>query len=159
MRVDVPSAGTVPHLTGERADQAVPRVTSPRDRRALARSLDGEAEILVVGEAASAVDALARAPAARPHLVLTGAHLRDPDTPELCRRLHGAMPGVHIIVVGVNASRELVAELISSGAAGVVPHTIDDKELMDAIRTAAAGRVVLSTGCVPGPAAKAGAGW
>jgi len=113
-------------------------------RRALARSLDAEAEILVVGEAASAVDALARAPAARPHLVLTGAHLRDPDTPELCRRLHEAMPEVHIIVVGVNASRELVAELIGSGAAGVVPHTIDDRELMDAIRTAAAGRVVLS---------------
>ena len=113
-------------------------------RRALARSLDAEAEILVVGEAASAVDALARAPAARPHLVLTGAHLRSPDTPELCRRLHEAMPEVHIIVVGVNASRELVAELIGSGAAGVVPHTIDDRELMDAIRTAAAGRVVLS---------------
>ena len=34
-------------------------------RRALARSLDAEAEILVVGEAASAVDALARAPASR----------------------------------------------------------------------------------------------
>jgi two-component system, NarL family, response regulator DevR len=114
-------------------------------RRALARSLDAQAEILVVGESASTVDALARVPAARPHLVLTGAHLRDPDTAELCRRLHQAMPEVHIIAVGVNASRELVAELIGAGASGVVPHTVDDKELMDAIRTAAAGRVVLST--------------
>ena len=99
----------------------------------------------VVGEADSAVDAVARAPAVRPHLVLTGAHLRDPDTPELCRRLHEAMPAVHVIAVGVNASPELVAELIGSGASGVVPHTIDERELLDAIRTAAAGRVVLST--------------
>jgi two-component system, NarL family, response regulator DevR len=114
-------------------------------RRALARSLDAEADILVVGEARSAVDALARAPAVRPHVVLTGAHLRDPDTSELCRRLNVAIPGVHILVVGVNAGRELVADLISSGAVGVVPHTIDDKELIDAIRTAAAGRMVLST--------------
>ena len=114
-------------------------------RRALARSLDEEAEILVVGEARSAVDALARAPAARPHVVLAGAHLRDPDTPEMCRRLHEAMPEVHILVVGVNASDELVADTISAGAAGVVPHTIDDKDLVDAIRTAAAGRMVMST--------------
>jgi two-component system, NarL family, response regulator DevR len=70
-------------------------------RHALARSLDAEAEILVIGEADSAVDAVARTPAARPHLVLTGAHLRDPDTPELCRRPHEAMPASHIIAVGV----------------------------------------------------------
>src|SRR4029079_14120104 len=30
-------------------------------------------------------------------------------------------------------------------AAGVVPHTIDEKDLIDAIRTAAAGRMVMST--------------
>ena len=114
-------------------------------RRAPARSLDKEAEIVVVGEARSAVDALVRAPAARPHVVLAGAHLRDPNTPEMCRRLQEAVPGVHILVVGVNASHELVADAISSGAAGVVPHTIDDKELLEAIRTAAAGRMVMST--------------
>ena len=114
-------------------------------RRALARSLDEEGEIVVVGEANSAVDALTRAPAARPHVVLAGAHLRDPDTPEMCRRLHGAMPEAHILVVGVNASHDLVADTITAGAAGVVPHTIDETELMDAIRTAAAGRMVMST--------------
>lgn len=114
-------------------------------RRALASSLDREAEILVVGEARSAVDALARAPAARPHVILAGAHLRDPDTPEMCRRLFEAMPGVRVLVVGVNASHELVTDVISSGAAGVVPHTIDEQELLDAIRTAAAGRMVMST--------------
>jgi two-component system, NarL family, response regulator DevR len=114
-------------------------------RGALARMLDEEAEILVVGEAGSAVDAIVRVPAARPHVVLAGAHLRDPDTPELCRRLHEALPGVHILVVGVNAGHELVADAMRSGAAGVVPHTIDEKELLDAIKTAAAGRMVMST--------------
>ena len=115
-------------------------------RRALARSLDKEPEILVVGEARSTVEAMARTPATRPHVVLAGAHLRDPDTPEMCRRLHASMPEVHILVIGVNASHELVAEAMSAGAAGVLPHTVDDKELMDAIRTAAAGRLVMSTG-------------
>ena len=114
-------------------------------RRALARSLDKEAEILVVGEARSAVDAVVRVPAALPDVVLAGAHLRDPDTAEMCRRLHESMPGVHILVVGVNAGHELVADVMGSGAAGVVPHTIDEKELLDAIKTAAAGRMVMST--------------
>jgi DNA-binding NarL/FixJ family response regulator len=114
-------------------------------RRALARALDEEAEILVVGEAGAAVDALVRVPAARPHVVLAGAHLHAPDTPEMCRRLLEAMPDVHILVVGVNAGQELVADVMSAGACGVVPHTIDEKELLDAIRTAAAGRMVMST--------------
>ena len=48
-------------------------------------------------------------------------------------------------MIGVNASEELVAAAIGAGAAGVVPHTIDEHELVEAIETAAAGRVVIST--------------
>jgi len=114
-------------------------------RRGLARYLDSDAEIVVVGEARSPRQALARIPAARPHVVLAGAHLRDPDTPEFCRRLRVAMPEANVLVVGVNASQELVTAAISSGAAGVVPHTIDERELLDAIETAAAGHIVMST--------------
>ena len=113
-------------------------------RHALARSLDSETGITVVGEARSSGEALARIPAARPHVALTGAHLRNPDTPEMCRRLRATLPELHILVVGVNASEELVAAAIDSGAAGVVSHTIDDEELIDAIETTAAGRIVMS---------------
>ena len=114
-------------------------------RRALARALDAEADIEVVGEARSAAQALARVPAARPNVVVAGAHLREPDAPEMCRRLLAGMPELNILLIGVNASQDLVASVIRAGAVGVVPHTIDIEALVEAIRTAAAGRMVMST--------------
>ena len=113
-------------------------------RRALARALDAEAEIEVVGEARSSTQTLARVPAVRPDVVVAGAHLREPDSPEMCRRLLAGMPELNVLFIGVNASPELVASVIRAGAAGVVPHTIDEDELVEAIRTAAAGRMVMS---------------
>ena len=113
-------------------------------RRALARALDAEADIEVVGEARSASQALARVPAVRPHVVVAGAHLREPDAPEMCRRLLAGMPELNVLFIGVNATQELVASVIRAGAAGVVPHTIDEDALVEAIRTAAAGRMVMS---------------
>jgi len=113
-------------------------------RRALARALDAEADLEVVGEARSAAQTLARVPAARPDVVVAGAHLREPDSPEMCRRLLAALPDLNVLIIGVNASTALVAAVIRAGAAGVVPHTIDEEELVEAIRTAAAGRMVMS---------------
>ena len=115
-------------------------------RRALARALDAEAEIEVVGEARSAAQALARVPAARPQVLLAGAHLREPDSSEMCRRLLAGLPELNVLFIGVNADPELVASVIRAGAAGVLPHTIDEDELVEAIRTAAAGRMVMSKG-------------
>ena len=113
-------------------------------RRALARVLDAEAELDVVGEARSSTQALARVPAVRPDVVVAGAHLREPDSPEMCRRLLAATPDLNVLFIGVNAAPELVTAVIRAGAAGVVPHTIDEDELVEAIRTAAAGRMVMS---------------
>ena len=39
----------------------------------------------------------------------------------------------------------LIDAALRAGAAGVVPHTIDEPELVEAIETAAAGRAVMST--------------
>ena len=114
-------------------------------RRALAQALDNEAEIEVVGEAGTSTEALARVPAARPDVVLTGSRLRDPDPVEMCRLLLVAMPSLHVLVVDVDENEKLVASAISAGASGVVPETSDEDDLVDAIETAAAGQMVMST--------------
>ena len=62
----------------------------------------------------------------------------------MCRRLLAGMPELNVLFIGVNATPELVASVIRAGAAGVVPHTIDVDALVDAIRTAASGRMVMS---------------
>ena len=114
-------------------------------RSALARALDAEAGIEVVGEASTSRDALARVPAVRPDVVLAGSRLRDPDAVELCRLLREAMPGTHVLVLDVDEDQKLVASAITAGASGLVSDTSDEQDLVDAIETAAAGRMVMST--------------
>jgi len=114
-------------------------------RRSLAKTLDAEPTITVIGEARTSTQALVRVPAVRPDVVLAGAHLTDPDSPEMCRRLREVMPGVQVLLVGVNAPLPLIEAAVRAGAAGVVPHTIDEPELVGAIETAASGRTVMST--------------
>jgi len=110
----------------------------------LAGALDAAPEIIMVGEAGSSRQALARVPALRPDVVLCGAHLTNPDSPQMCHRLRAAVPGLNVLMIGVFASPELVNAAIHAGASGVVPHTIDLDELVAAIVTTAKGNMVMS---------------
>ena len=114
-------------------------------RRALAQALDAEEEIEVVGEADSSSQALARVPAARPDVVLAGSRLSDPDPAEMCRRLQASQPDLHVLIVDVDADQKFVTKMISAGGSGVLPETADEDDIVDAIETAAAGRMVMST--------------
>ena len=114
-------------------------------RRALARALDAEPQIVVIGEARTSAQAVARVPAVRPDVVLASAHLTDPDSPEMCRRLLDGTSDLQVLLVGVNAPLQLIEAGVRAGAAGVVPHTIDEPELVEAIETVASGQTVLST--------------
>ena len=114
-------------------------------RRALAKALDAEPQLVVIGEARTSSQAVARVPAARPDVVLASAHLTDPDSAEMCRRLRDAMADLQVLMVGVNAPLPLIEAVVRAGAAGVVPHTIDEPELVEAIETVASGRTVMST--------------
>jgi len=114
-------------------------------RRALAQALDDENEIEVVGEADSSSQALARVPAVRPDVVLAGSRLRDPDLPEMCRQLLDALPELHVLMIDIDADLKLEARAITAGASGVVYETATEDDLVDAIETAAAGRLVMST--------------
>jgi two-component system response regulator DevR len=114
-------------------------------RRALALALDAEAEIEVVGEADNSSQALVRVPAARPDVVLAGSRLSNPDSAEMCRLLLDTLPDLHVLVIDVDADQKLVGRVISAGASGMVPDTADEEALVDAIETAAAGQMVMST--------------
>src|SRR4051812_43142820 len=83
-------------------------------RRALAEELDARDEVEVVGEASSSAQGLVRVPAVRPDVVLAGAHMRDPDSTEMCRRLHAAMPELPILLLGLFPGQELVAAAVNA---------------------------------------------
>jgi DNA-binding NarL/FixJ family response regulator len=114
-------------------------------RHALARDLEAREEIAVVGEAGSSSEGLSRVPAVRPDVVLAGAHMRDPDSIEMCRLLRAALPDLQMLLLALYPGQEFVSAALSAGVAGVLPHTIGARELVDAIETAAAGHMVVTT--------------
>ena len=62
-------------------------------RRGVRELLEAEDDIEVVGEAATAAEALARIPAVRPDVAVLDVRLPDGDGIEVCRDLRSALPG------------------------------------------------------------------
>ena len=111
-------------------------------RQGLRAVLDREADLAVVGEAAtadSAADAVARA---HPHVVLLDLKLTtgpQTDGLDLCRRLTATHPGLGVLVLTTFAEDRLVVEAVQAGARGYVVKDVDTTELVRAIRAVARG--------------------
>jgi DNA-binding NarL/FixJ family response regulator len=114
-------------------------------RHSLAKELARRDEIVVVGGAGSSAQGISVVPTVRPEVVLAGAHMRDPDSIEMCRRLRAAVPDLPILLLGMYPGQELISAAITAGAAGVLLHTADVDELVQAIETAAGGHMVIAT--------------
>ncbi len=112
-------------------------------RRGLRDLLDSEHDIEVVGESASAMEALRRIPAIRPDLLVLDAALPDGSGIEVCRRIIHDNPAIRALILTSNQDDELLFSAIMAGASGYVLKRIPGKDLVDAVRTVAAGRSLL----------------
>jgi DNA-binding NarL/FixJ family response regulator len=118
-------------------------------RRGLASYLDGEDDIEVIGQAGNgrrALDELAvvaNAPGGLPDVVLMDLLMPDMDgitcTAELIRR----RPTLKVIAVTSFLEEEKVRAALDAGAAGYLLKDAEADDVADAIRTVAAGDVVL----------------
>ncbi len=121
-------------------------------RRGVRELLDGEPDITVVGEAADRREALARAPALRPHVALldvrlgSGAPDGDHEGIEVCRELRTRMPGLACLMLTSFDDDEALFDAIMAGAAGYVLKQIKGADLVNAVRTVAAGASLLDPG-------------
>lgn len=112
-------------------------------RRGLRDLLDSEHDIEVVGESASAMEALRRIPAIRPDLLVLDAELPDGSGIDVCRRVIHDNPAIRALILTSNQDEELLFSAIMAGASGYVLKRIPGKDLVDAVRTVAAGRSLL----------------
>ena len=112
-------------------------------RRGVTDLLDAEPDIEVVGEAASAAQALARGPALRPHVAVLDVRLPDSDGITVCRELRDRMPGLACLMLTSFDDEEALLDAIMAGAAGYVLKQIKGTDLVAAIRTVAAGQSML----------------
>ncbi|MCC6175123.1 MAG: GAF domain-containing protein [Chloroflexi bacterium] len=95
--------------------------------------------IVVVGEAASGPEAVARVLELAPDVALVDVHLPGFDGVEATRRIREQAPSLGIIVLSANAPGDVVLEAVRAGARGYVLKDIDAEELRDAIQAVAGG--------------------
>ncbi|MFJ3637897.1 response regulator [Streptomyces sp. NPDC090112] len=112
-------------------------------RRGLRDLLDSEPGISVVGEAATAAQALARGPALRPDIAVLDVRLPDGDGISVCRALRSAMPSLACLMLTSFDDEDALLDAIMAGAAGYVLKQIKGSDLVRAVRTVAAGRSML----------------
>ncbi|MET9885585.1 response regulator transcription factor [Streptomyces sp. NPDC006430] len=119
-------------------------------RRGVRDLLEAEPDIVVAGEAANAREALARVPAARPHVAVLDVRLgegagggSDHGGVEVCRELRARMPELACLMLTSFDDDEALFDAIMAGAAGYVLKQIGGSALVDAVRTVATGRSML----------------
>lgn len=112
-------------------------------RRGLRELLEAEGDIKVVGEAATAVQALVRIPAARPKVAVLDARLPDGSGIDVCREIRSAHPEISCLILTSFNDDETVLGAVMGGASGYLLKEIRGVNLLQAVREVAAGKSLL----------------
>ncbi|MFJ9083608.1 response regulator [Streptomyces sp. NPDC102340] len=112
-------------------------------RRGLRDLLGAEPDMTVVGEAATAAQALARGPALRPDVAVLDVRLPDGDGITICRELRVLIPDVSCLMLTSFDDDDALLDAIMAGAGGYVLKQIKGSDLVSAVRTVAAGESML----------------
>jgi two-component system response regulator DevR len=115
-------------------------------RRALYALVDCDADLEVVGQAASIKEALARIPRCHPDVALLDDRLADGSGFDLCRDLSSWMPTLQCVIFTSFGSRGEMLDAIQAGANGCIVRNANAGEVLAAIKSAAAGDFLFDTG-------------
>src|SRR5262245_37902811 len=109
-------------------------------RRGVRELLDAEDDIEVVGEAATAEEALGRIPATTPDVAILDVRLPDGSGVEVCRDMRSARPELACIMLTSYADDEALFDAIMAGAGGYVLKQVRGSGLVGAVRRVAQGQ-------------------
>ena len=112
-------------------------------RRGLRELLESEGDLTVVGEAATAEEALRRIPAVMPDIAVLDVRLPDGDGVTVCREIRSAHPQIACLMLTSFADDDALFSAIMAGAAGYVLKQVRGNDLVDGIRRVARGESLL----------------
>ncbi|UWE08896.1 response regulator [Actinacidiphila bryophytorum] len=157
---------------GDQADRQAVTVMvvddHPMWRDAVARDL-AEAGFQVVATAGDGPEAIRRAKAARPQVLVLDLNLPGASGVRVCKEVVAGDPAVRVLVLSASGEHTDVLEAVKSGATGYLLKSAAREELVDAVRRTAVGDPVFTPGLaglvlgeyrrlatVPPPAAEGG---
>lgn len=99
--------------------------------------------IAVVGEAATAADAVQEACRCKPDVVLMDARLPDGSGVDACREIRARCPETRVLFLTSFSDESIVMAAVFGGADGYLLKHVDTASLLQAIRSVAAGHSIL----------------
>jgi two-component system response regulator NreC len=112
-------------------------------RRGFRRMLEDESDIRVVGEASDGHEAVKAAAELRPAVVVMDFALPSMNGATATRHILKANPATAVLILSMHDDPSYVRTCLDAGARGYLLKNAMDLELVEAIRTIAAGGVVL----------------
>jgi DNA-binding NarL/FixJ family response regulator len=110
----------------------------------LARVLDEEPDLRVVGVAGTIERAEALVKSALPDVILLDHRLPDGDGVAAIGRFRALRPDVRVVVLTASAADHVLVAAIEAGASGFLSKTRSLGEVTSAVRAAATGEAVIS---------------
>jgi DNA-binding NarL/FixJ family response regulator len=117
----------------------------PMWREAVARDL-AEAGFDVVGTAGDGPQAVRRARATAPDVLVLDLNLPGKPGVQVCRELAGGDPAPRVLVLSASGEHADVLEAVKSGATGYLVKSASTQELIEAVHRTAAGDPVFTPG-------------
>ena len=113
-------------------------------RRGVRELLEGQPDIVVVGEAGTAAAALARIPALRPNVAVLDVRLPDGDGVSVCREIRSQLPEVACLMLTSFGDDEALFDAVMVLRRRIRPQADPrHRPLVGAVRTVASGQSML----------------
>jgi two-component system response regulator DevR len=112
-------------------------------RRGLTDLLSATDDLIIVGEAATAGEALRRIPAVAPDVALLDARLPDGNGIDVCREIRSSHENVRCVILTSYDDDDALFAAVMAGASGYLLKQVAGNSLVEGIRQVAAGRSLL----------------
>ena len=114
-------------------------------RRGLRELLESTEDIEVIGESASAAEAMRRIPPLRPDVAIFDARLPDGSGIDTCREVRSVDPTIKGLILTSYDDEQALTTALLAGASAFVLKDIRSNNLIETIRRVAAGENLLDT--------------
>lgn len=113
-------------------------------RRGIKMVIEATGDLVVVGEAASVAEGVATVERLRPDVALLDLRLPDGTGLELCERLRRSVPETSCLMLTSFSDDDAMTEAALAGAVGYLLKQVRGSDIVDAIRSSAAGTLTMA---------------